>query len=356
LLYASWASLNTVDSCFFLPTLGNGINATNAGALMVKNCTFFNNATAITTNSMWKCSNNIFTDCGIPINNTQTSPVILSRNYYRNNTSPNNFATEYIETNAIITSGPPSNDYVNYGINDLRLVPTSLVRGAALDGGDLGAIQRLEGTYPAITDVRSGTTYDVGGQEGPLTGTCAVPADVRHGVNVAQTTGLAYIPLASDVKVGIPTDQTVGTFENGGGAFGVLANQNITFDITTFRFSTGVSNDCDSLPTGILVRNGADLGTSVGIFHKATGLYTVSFTIPEGVSQGDLMQCRISAVVDTVPGLAIVWDSQVSSNDLNLVKAAVYDSQQFDSADKTITFNNGVQQVYSDTGVETVEP
>lgn len=57
--------------------------------------------------------------------------------------------------------------------------------------------------------------------------------------------------------------------------------------------------DADALPTALLYRNGADSGETVTITNEATGEYSWSVTIPVGWSAGDVIQLRISGVIET---------------------------------------------------------
>jgi hypothetical protein len=71
----------------------------------------------------------------------------------------------------------------------------------------------------------------------------------------------------------------------------------------TVASSTGAATDADTLPTGVLYRNGAaDTDVTVTITNQATGVYKLACTIPSGYSAGDVISVLISA---SVAGVAV---------------------------------------------------
>lgn len=63
--------------------------------------------------------------------------------------------------------------FVNAAAGDFRLQATSPCINAGYPSGDIGAYQRAKGTVPIVGDVKSGVSYNVGGQDGTLVGTYA---------------------------------------------------------------------------------------------------------------------------------------------------------------------------------------
>lgn len=92
---------------------------------------------------------------------------------------------------------------------------------------------------------------------------------------------------------------------------GVLAGEGVTRQWTLRRFDTGQRSDADSLPTGVLVRNGADTGETVTIENVSTGVYKWSITIPADWVKGDEVDLRITATVNSVTFDHVVWRSTV---------------------------------------------
>jgi hypothetical protein len=64
--------------------------------------------------------------------------------------------------------------------------------------------------------------------------------------------------------------------------------------------------DADSLPTGVLVLNGANNAATVTVANVSTGVYSASVTLPT-ITDGDELQIRIAATVATVAGGGVVW-------------------------------------------------
>lgn len=117
--------------------------------------------------------NNVFSSCGRallnPYNATAAHPLLSVSNLYYANTSTNLGFGDWPEYGRV--DGDPL--FVDAANRDLRIGATSPAVNAALSGGDIGACQRAAGTIPAVGIVQSGQTYNVGGQEGTLTGTYA---------------------------------------------------------------------------------------------------------------------------------------------------------------------------------------
>ena len=82
-------------------------------------------------------------------------------------------------------------------------------------------------------------------------------------------------------------------------------------EFTTQVFATGVATNADSLPTGILNRNGTDTAVSVTVTNLDTGRYKASFVIPATYVPGDVLILTIAATVSSVSGKNIVWQSKL---------------------------------------------
>jgi hypothetical protein len=93
----------------------------------------------------------------------------------------------------------------------------------------------------------------------------------------------------------------------------IKPSQSITEPFETQKFDTGVATDADSLPTGVLVKNGADTLVAVTVANKATGSYTASCTIPKDATAGDSFSLRIEATVNSVSGKKTVWADRVDT-------------------------------------------
>ena len=89
-------------------------------------------------------------------------------------------------------------------------------------------------------------------------------------------------------------------------------SSSVTVDFTTQTAATGAATDADSLPAGTLVVNGTDNGASVTVTNKATGIYKAAVTIP-ALSDGDEVQIRIAATVDSIAGVAVIWTDHIDS-------------------------------------------
>ncbi len=80
----------------------------------------------------------------------------------------------------------------------------------------------------------------------------------------------------------------------------------VVVDFTTQTPSTGAANNADSLPTAVLVLNGADNAASVTVTSKATGIYKASVVLP-AVTDGDTLTLRVQAVMAAVTGNRVIW-------------------------------------------------
>lgn len=79
--------------------------------------------------------------------------------------------------------------------------------------------------------------------------------------------------------------------------------------VVTIEFSVQDVNgaiDADSTPTGTLVRNGADLGTTVTVTRISQGLYTAVVTMPADWSAGDFGALRLYCEIDGYPWYGFV--------------------------------------------------
>src|SRR3990167_8733332 len=83
----------------------------------------------------------------------------------------------------------------------------------------------------------------------------------------------------------------------------------VAIQFTTQSPTTGALTSADSLPTGVLVQNGADTAEVVTVALVSTGVYSASVTIPVGYVAGDEVQIRVAATVATVAGAAVVWSA-----------------------------------------------
>jgi len=69
----------------------------------------------------------------------------------------------------------------------------------------------------------------------------------------------------------------------------------------------GEATNADSTPVATVARNGTDDGTiTPTVTNVAAGVYKVSFTIPAGWSDGDLVCVRVAATVDGTDAVGIL--------------------------------------------------
>jgi hypothetical protein len=81
-----------------------------------------------------------------------------------------------------------------------------------------------------------------------------------------------------------------------------------TTEITTHNASTGAEADADVLPTAILVRNSVNTDVTVTVEKQdgATGIYSLTATIPDTWERGDSIHFLATATVSGVTANAIV--------------------------------------------------
>lgn len=87
----------------------------------------------------------------------------------------------------------------------------------------------------------------------------------------------------------------------------------IVAEFTTSNPTTGAAADADSLPTGVITRNGVDTEVVVTITNKATGEYKASFTLAaeDDFAEGDVVALIITAIIAEVLGKASVWQESL---------------------------------------------
>lgn len=98
----------------------------------------------------------------------------------------------------------------------------------------------------------------------------------------------------------------------------------VSIQFTTQNATTGAAANADSLPTGVLVKNGDDTAETVTVSNIATGVYKASVTIPSGYVAGDEVQLRIAATVSSVAGKAVIWAGEVDTARGSELTAAVW--------------------------------
>lgn len=86
----------------------------------------------------------------------------------------------------------------------------------------------------------------------------------------------------------------------------ILAGETISGQFGVSDPETGGVVDADALPTAKLVVAGADSAAVVTVTRLAVGRYRFDVE-PPALADGDVLQVRVSAIVDTVPGEGIVW-------------------------------------------------
>lgn len=93
----------------------------------------------------------------------------------------------------------------------------------------------------------------------------------------------------------------------------VKPSDTVTVQFTTQTPTTGAAANADSLPTGVLVKNGDDTAETVTVTNVSTGVYKAAVTIPSSYAAGDEVQLRIAATVASVAGKAVVWGAEVDT-------------------------------------------
>ena len=106
----------------------------------------------------------------------------------------------------------------------------------------------------------------------------------------------------------------------------IKVGSTIVIEFTTSDPITGAATDADSLPTGVVTRNGVDNAAIVTIANKATGEYTATFTLDVGNSfaDQDVVALVITATISTVVSKAVVWQDTLSTVMLSELSAAIW--------------------------------
>ena len=109
----------------------------------------------------------------------------------------------------------------------------------------------------------------------------------------------------------------------------VKISQAVKFLFTTQGVNGSLKN-ADALPTGAYYEDGViDGGVTVTIANLSTGLYTASFTVAAGATDGQQIDVLVNATVDSVSGAAVVF-SETLDNKRNV------DLNDFDQATETV--------------------
>lgn len=96
----------------------------------------------------------------------------------------------------------------------------------------------------------------------------------------------------------------------------VSSGQVITVEFTTRNFNTGVAQNADYVPTGVLVVNGTDTSTVVIVNNISVGRYSMNATIPT-IGVGVIVELVASASVSGVVDSAVIWNSNSSDGGSN---------------------------------------
>ncbi len=91
----------------------------------------------------------------------------------------------------------------------------------------------------------------------------------------------------------------------------VYPGELIQFSFTTSDI-TGLTGDADSLPTGVLRRNGSNTTETVTITDTGTGDYRMSFTVPLRYADRDKVEVKITATIDGVVQSIYIWKAIVT--------------------------------------------
>jgi hypothetical protein len=182
----------------------------------------------ITTVGTLSGNNSVITGSGTNIINASTGTVTVTGNLTGSSLTPrgivlHNFADGAVTVNGTLASGDLSEgQYANrLGACALRN-ESPTVAAQVTTFADVGAIQgRFNATtYPEILTL----TYDGGMSEveyildDPNNSEIPAEADVRFGTEYALSrTGTCHVPPAESVALNVPVDDTVGTYEGGGG-------------------------------------------------------------------------------------------------------------------------------------------
>jgi len=114
----------------------------------------------------------------------------------------------------------------------------------------------------------------------------------------------------------------------------VKSEQAVTVEFTTANPSTGAAANADSLPTGVLVVDGADTAAVVTVTNVATGVYKAAVNLPV-LTAGQLVGLRVNATVGTVAGAAVVWQEVADTARVSDVTAKT-NSLPSDPADQSL--------------------
>lgn len=117
-------------------------------------------------------------------------------------------------------------------------------------------------------------------------------------------------------------------------------SDSVTCEFCTSVFATGATSNADSLPTGILSRNGTDTAVTVTVTNLVTGRYKAVFTIPATYIAGDDLDLAISATVSSVSGQAVVFHTRVG---VGIIRSGTAQG----GASGTITLDSGASATNS---------
>jgi hypothetical protein len=146
-IYMNIGMLTIITNCIIYGNSNDGISSRN-GVPLISNSIVANNG-----------------GYGLDLD-TGLGPVLfLDYNLFYNNTSGNR---GFIAGAHDLATDPLFMDAAN---GDFRLQAGSPCINAGYPSGDIGALQRAQGTIPAVEDVEAGVSYNVGGQDGTLVGT-----------------------------------------------------------------------------------------------------------------------------------------------------------------------------------------
>lgn len=94
----------------------------------------------------------------------------------------------------------------------------------------------------------------------------------------------------------------------------IYPGDSVTVDFVTTNQTTAALQDADSLPAGLLVRNGADTAVTVTVTNKATGRYKAAVTIPSTYAAGDEVQLFAAYTIDAVARGAVIWSATLNAS------------------------------------------
>jgi hypothetical protein len=191
----------------------------------------YNNSTGamnITTVGTLSGNNSVIAATGVNILNNAAGPLTVTGNLTGSSLTPRGIVLHNNADGAVTVNGTLSSGDLSEGQYANRLGACALrndsptVAATVTTFTDVGAIQGLfdATTYPEILTL----TYDGGLSEveyildDPNNSEIPAPADVRFGTLYALSrTGTCHVPPAESVALNVPVDDTVGTYEGGGG-------------------------------------------------------------------------------------------------------------------------------------------